>query len=409
MQILYAVHQFFPRNYTGTERFTLNLASQMQRMAHSPTVLTYERSRGEQGFKHLHGNVEIKRYVHHSIPVISLRDNSLRDDFQALSQGRPEIFHSGIEKGFNKLGLEFDVVHVCHPMWLSSVARACKNQKIPIVLTLTDPWLLCPREILVDRQFRLCNGPEAGRKCILDCGYNARITERYEDALRLLSMADQVVTSSKFTASLFNRNGWNKNIRIIPHSVDYRFARVSSFDPDNISFGYIGTISWHKGLHVLIKAFQKAPQSKLRLKVYGSTHQNPAYAEEVLSLARGDDRIQFLGTFEMEAMAKIMGEISVLVVPSVYYENYPLVMLMALACKVPVIASNIGGMPEVIKHGINGFLFKTGNSDELKSLVDEIARKPETIQELRERIVPPRRVEEEALEYENIYMDLASK
>lgn len=409
MRILYMVHQFFPKNYTGTERFTLNLASQIQRMGHCPTVLTYERTRDEEGFQRLHENVQVKTYAYQSIPVTSLRDNSLKDQIQATSHGREEIFHLEIEKAFNKLGLEFDLLHICHPMWLSSVARVSKNHKIPIVLTITDPWLLCPREMLIDRQFRLCSGPEAGKKCMSNCGYDLTVTQRYEDALKLLSMADQVVTSSEFTASLFKRSVWNGNIRIVPHSVDYRFVKLNNFDPENITFGYIGTIGWHKGLHILMKAFRKVSYRNISLKVYGSTHHNPDYAEEVLSLARGDARIRFLGTFEMEDLPKVMAGISVLVVPSVYYENYPLVMLMALACKVPVIASSIGGMPEVIKHGENGMLFEAGNSDELASLIGEIAKGKMTADKLRNNIVPPRRIEEEALDYENIYTELTAR
>lgn len=116
-----------------------------------------------------------------------------------------------------------------------------------------------------------------------------------------------------------------------------------------------------------------------------------------------------MGSFEMRDSSEVMSNISVLVVPSVYYDNLPLVTLMGLAYKTPVIGSDIGGIPEVVQDGKNGFLFKPGDSDELASLIETIAAKPEILEELRENIISPRRVEEEALDYENIYRKLTSQ
>ena len=399
MRILYLVHQFFPKYYTGTERFTLDLAEQMQRMGHSPLIVTYDRDASQEGFEHLHDNVLVRNYTYSTIPVISLK--------QTTSLGTHEIFNAEIGRAFNKLGVNCDIVHICHPMWLSSIARTCKNENIPVVLTLTDPWLLCPRR-LIDQGYRLCSGPELGRRCISNCGFNTKMVARYEDALSLLDMADEVVTASRFTASLFKRNGWNGEIRIIPHSINYRYVRpIDNFDPAKVTFGFIGSISWHKGAHVLVKAFRKTSSQNISLKVYGSYREEWDYSKELFNLAHGDERILFLDPFDMKALPDIMKNISVIVIPSVYYDNYPLVMLIGLAYKVPVIGSNIGGIPEVIQHGVNGFLFDTGQEDELAQIIEEIARQPQIVESLRRNITAPRRTEEEALDYENIYMNLA--
>jgi glycosyltransferase involved in cell wall biosynthesis len=410
MRILYLVHQFFPKHYTGTERVTLNIARQMQRMSHFPIVLTYETDYGEKGFKRLHDSVYVKRYTYDGVPVISIMDISLKSDIKAVSDGREGIFHLMIEKAFSKLRLEFDVLHVFHPMWLSSVAWSCKNHGIPIVLTLTDPWLLCPRETLIDRSYRLCSGPDKGSKCVSNCGYDPAVMTRYQESQKLLKMADAVVTASRFTGSLLNRNGYEGAIKIVPHSVDYQFVRKTYFDASIVKFGFIGSIVWHKGAHILVKAFRRVKSKTVRLHVYGSTRQpDPHYAKEVIGLAEGDNRIRFLGSFDVRDLPGVMNEISVLVVPSIYYENYPTIMLIALAYRIPVIASNIGGIAEVIRHGINGFLFETGNVDELAAHIEEIATRPEIISQLRSNITPPRRLEEEALDYENIYLKLKSK
>jgi len=400
MRILYLVHQFFPRYYMGTERFTLDLAEQMQKMGHSPLIVTYERDIGQEGFTPLNDDVLVKTYTYRTIPVISLRETT--------ASGTYGILNDRIAHAFDKLEVNCDIVHICHPMWLSSIAKTYKSRNIPVVLTLTDSWLLCP-SFLIDRGYRLCNGPDSGRWCITNCGFDAKITARYGDSLSLLGMADSVITSSNFTASLFRENGWNGEIQVVRHSINYRYVMpTENFDPANMTFGFIGSLSWHKGAHVLVKAFRKTSSQNIRLKVYGSRTEEWDYYKELLALAQRDDRIQFLDPFGMEALPDIMSRISTIVVPSVYYDNYPLVTLIGLAYRVPVIASKIGGVPEIVEHGVSGFLFDAGRSDELAEIIENVAREPRIIENMRDNIVTPRRTEEEALDYERIYMKLAS-
>jgi len=396
MKILYLVHQFFPKHYTGTERFTLDLAKQMQRTGHYPTVLTYEPNPEVDGFKKLTDKMLFKRYSYDSIPVFALRHAGPADV--------SSVFDPAVEEAFNKLGLKCDLVHTCHPMWLSSTAKACKTAGIPLVMTLTDAWLLCPRA-LIDSGFRLCNGPESDEHCMSLC--KVRMKPRYEDAKALYYMADEVVAASRFLPTLFEKNEWNRRVRTIPFSINYGYVRRTRFRGERkVTFAFIGSIAWHKGLHVLISAFRATPHRNIALKIYGSPHEQWEYYRALLDLAQGDSRIQFLDPFEIEALPDVMRDVSVMVIPSVYYENYPLVMLIALAYKVPAIVSRIGGMPEVIRQGFNGFLFETGDSEELASIITHIAQEPEILETLRTNITSPRRIEEEALDYENIYNNL---
>jgi glycosyltransferase involved in cell wall biosynthesis len=402
MRILYLVHQFFPKHYTGTERLTLDLAEHMQRIGHSPLVVTYDRDVGQDGHAWLQDNVLVKKYSYRTIPVISLK--------QTTPRAIHEIFDERIGRAFDRLRIECDIVHICHPMWLSSMAMRAKEAGVPVLLTLTDPWLLCPRA-LIDRAYRLCSGPERGLRCVPTCHFDKRMTTRYKEAMTLLSAASYVATSGRFTASLFKQNEWPKEIPIIRHSINYRYVRPArrSVDPGNIRFGFIGSFIWHKGAHVLVKAFRKVSTQNVNLALYGSPHDDRAYFKELLRTARGDDRIQFLEPFDMDVLPEVMSDISAIIVPSVYYDNYPLVTLIGLAYGVPVIGSRIGGIPEIVSDGVNGLLFQPGDSDQLASLIEDVAREPEIIQKLAANIVTPRRLEEEGLDYENIYMKLTSR
>lgn len=399
MKLLYIVHQFFPKHYMGTERFTLDLARQMQRMGHDPTVVTYDPSYEQDGFENLTKGILVKSYTYQAVPVMALKHATPRPGFDVLD--------AEIEQAFEKLGITSDVAHVSHPMRLSSIATLLKRAGTPVVMTLTDSWLLCPKAMLNDHN-RPCTGPGLGDKCALE--YGPAGTSRLRDAKILFEMADETVVASRFLASLFRSNGWNRTIRVIPHSIDYaNVRRAEERHSGRIAIAFVGTIGWHKGLHILIKAFRKAQYSNLTLKIYGSPAGQTDYHNTLLDLAQGDKRIEFLEPFDIGQLPAIMRDISAIVIPSVYYEPYPLVMLIALAYRIPLIASNIGGIPELVKDGLNGFLFKPGDADQLAKVIEKIARNPQVLEELRKNIVTPRRTEEEALDYENIYRKLTDR
>ena len=397
MKLLYLVHQFFPKHYTGTERFTFDLATQMQRMGHYPTVVTYEPNADADQFEKLTDDILIKRYSYRTIPVVALK--------HAGAVHVSNVFDRAVENAAGKLGLKCDLVHISHPMWLSSIARVCKSEGSPIVLTLTDAWLLCPRALL-DRGYRLCNGPDAGERCACDCHLNT-MRSRYQDAKTLYYMADEIATGSRFLPTLFRNNEWNRSVSIIPHSINYaNVKRIENPRPEKITFGFIGSLAWHKGVHVLIKAIRRVPCQNIRAEIYGSQNEQWDYFKALLDLAQGDERIHFLEPFEIEALPNIIRNISVMVIPSTYYENYPLVTLIAFAYRVPVIASNIGGLPELVKDGYNGYLFEMGNAEALANTIERIAKNPAILDTLSKNIVTPRRTEEEALDYERIYNKL---
>ena len=94
-----------------------------------------------------------------------------------------------------------------------------------------------------------------------------------------------------------------------------------------------------------------------------------------------------------------------MIIPSLWYENYPLVLHEALASNVPVIATDAGGMSEKIKDGENGFLFPIGDSDTLYEIMDAVREEPEVLNTLKENIedmfIPT--VEQEAYSYEREY------
>src|SRR5207244_1806816 len=86
---------------------------------------------------------------------------------------------------------------------------------------------------------------------------------------------------------------------------------------------------------------------------------------------------EFCGTYKPTEVGEILQGIDVVVVPSTWYENYPLALHEALACNVPVIAADIGGASEKIRNFSNGFTFRAGDEGDLKSKLQHVVENPE--------------------------------
>lgn len=415
MKILYVTHQFFPNYHTGTERLTLDIAKQIQRMGHFVTVLTYEpmpileenfsssqntkKSSFLDNFKEIGDGLLKNSYQVESIPVESFRHKKHISGFK--------IFDKSLEKHISLIIKNFDIVHFMHPMRYASGLKLCKKFDIPTVLTLTDNWLLCPRG-LVTSDFALCDGPEEGEKCISTCHYGNEIFERYENAKFFFNNVDRIVTGSEFIQRTFVENNWIRKMELNPFSIDFSHVKNQG-NPNNLVLGFIGTFIWHKGLDVLLRAFQSVENKNVELKIFGRGDKRDPYVKNLKDLAKNDPRIKFFGTFSYEELPNIMKELSIIVIPSSYKENFPLVMQLGLAYKKPIIATKIGGIPEVIEEGKNGFLFEPRNVQELSNIINNICNHPEKISQISERISYPPRIEEEALRYENIYRDIRSQ
>jgi glycosyltransferase involved in cell wall biosynthesis len=161
-----------------------------------------------------------------------------------------------------------------------------------------------------------------------------------------------------------------------------------------------------KGLHVLIDAFNEMPEESAELHLFGAPV-NPHYHQEVLGRARHPG-VRWRGEFTHDKRWRALADIDVLVVPSTWYENSPLTIHEARAARVPVIASAIGGIPELVHHGLTGLTFPAGDAAALAACLREVIDNPGRLAEWRRSILPPKTLEAQAVEIEGIYRDLCA-
>jgi glycosyltransferase involved in cell wall biosynthesis len=342
-----------------------------------------------------------------------------------------------------------DIFHLMSGYLMTAAAiRAAKSLDIPVVLTLTDFWFLCPRitlqrtsgqiceentsldcvrcEFEKRRRFRL---PTQKMPILTDTLWHraqalpviservARVDDRATALQAALGEVDVAICPSHFLKGVYISKGFKaRRMQFLRQGLVHMpvlpLKRTSSAQ---LRVGYIGQIAHHKGVHVLIDAFLKLGYAsrQVELKLYGDTTQFPDYyrglQSKLIQTAQGsktNGQIQFLGTFENRQISQVYEEIDVLVVPSIWYENSPNVILEAFAHQTPVIASDLGGMAELVADKETGLLFAPNNADDLAQKLKVILDDPGMLVSLQENIVPPTTLDTEMSELSQIYQSI---
>lgn len=427
MKIVFAVHHFPPKYTGGAELRTYRTASQMKVRAHDVQVICVEHD--HQGPT---DGVAWDDSVYDGIPVRRLSFD--------LS-GAPDRFLWGYDNGWIGEHLSQylaesrpDVFHLIGGYLMSGRAlRAAQESGIPTVVTLTDFWFLCPRIQMWHSSGGLCRTvprAEVCARCLGDerrryrlpakvapglmkafwrmrKGAARRIEARRTFLLEALNRTDRIISPSRFLRRCFVEAGVNSDKivfvrqgRDFPNLPPEDLTKTAS---PHLRVGYIGQIARHKGVHILFEAARRLPGAAIRVHVYGDTSHFPRYAEELGQQARGDDRLSLDGSFPKEALSQVLRELDLIVVPSLWYENSPNVILEAFAHRTPVIVSNVGGMAELVEHEVNGLHFQIGDSMDLARQLQRIIDEPALLETLRQGIPPVKTASEEMNELAQIY------
>jgi len=419
MNILQIVHNlpFFSR--AGTEIYTFNLAKELVKKHNVTIVCRMCDERLPEYFVQLRKPGGLNTYL---INNTFKHCNSLEEYYQ----------NARIDDCFARILDEVkpDVVHIEHLIFLSlGMIEKIKEKQIPIVFTLHDFWLLCPCWHLLGsdnlpclkarvsafddacvhclwglfninptakRYYRLMKRilPAAlliGMKNLYRYFMQARNTGG-DPAERLLLMSERIkgylkevdvfVSPSGYLMEDFIRFGIPRNkILLKRHGIDLGlFKGTKKTKSGKVRFSFIGTLLPAKGLHVLLDAFDKVG-GEIELNIYAKLRSYSGFEEyyEVIRRKIRDKNAGLMGEFDPSYAGEVFRGIDVLVVPSIWNENSPLVIHEALASNTAVIASRIGGIPELITDGVNGLLFEPGDPDDLAQKMRYLVDNPRSL------------------------------
>jgi glycosyltransferase involved in cell wall biosynthesis len=422
MRILQVIHDFVPETMAGAEINTHKLSVDLhQRHGHEVAVFC-------RGW-----NTECEPYRERDEQLDGLFVR--RVDFgRGGDRTRWKRHDPKLDAALRRMIEQFrpDIVHIQHFIYLSTnIVAVAKEYGVPVVVSLRNFWFRCPWGTLLYHDDSLCHR-KPGTNC-LSCLWPDRIQRRrdvipwrqlnplmiaayeqfgdrtplpgavadimpslatWEEEFRAaLLKADRLHSPSYFLKrQLVDFGIPDEHVAVVSNSFRYDPRRVVAKQPaERLRIGMIG-MHRLKGLHVMIDAFRQLPRDSARLVVYGQVA-NKRYAEEQQQRAAGYD-VEFRGTYRQDELYEVFGELDVLVVPSIWYENCPTVILEAYATGTPVIAADIGGMAEMVRDGVDGMHFAAGDASSLAAKLMKLVERPETVQTMARNIRPPLTVEQ---------------
>jgi glycosyltransferase involved in cell wall biosynthesis len=247
----------------------------------------------------------------------------------------------------------------CHNLsgWSVAIWDEIAAHKIPIVQELNDFYLLCPN----------VNMFKGGKDCEKQCTLCKMMRSRHAHCSQSVSAA---VGVSKFISDKFNDTSYfpnaTKHVIHVARNIPAIQRKTNHSGGETMRFGYIGTLSEIKGVGWLISSF-KSLDIDAKLIIAGTG--NIAYEADMKDLAKSDPRIEFAGYVKP---ADFYPNISVLIVPSKWEEPLGMVAAEACAYDVPVIATKKGGLPELVKDGVNGILCDASDEESISKAIMKI-------------------------------------
>lgn len=426
MKILLTTHQFFPEFGAGTEVLTRAVAREMTRRGHEVRVLT--------GFPSVPGtdadDARCERYTYEGLQVYRFR-HAYEPMGGQVSMLEISFDNQLAAAFFSRIVAEFqpDVVHFFHFNRLGTgMVDAVVEAGVPAWFTPTDFWTVCATAQLRDSDGQVCPGPSAhAGNCALHFASHSaggragrlvgRLPAQIGDLLvrsaaagvlgrhrlvgelramggRLdvnisrLNRLQGIVAPNRMMADFLMRHGVRRELLSVrPFGIEQdkvtsRRAARCARDQGALRLGFIGTLLEHKGCHVLLDALARVPPGTVETRIYGSPDDDPTYMARLRALAAPVGTAEFCGTFPSEAISDVLAQLDVLVVPSVWNENTPLVLYAAQAAGCPVIASDMPGLAEALRDGEDGLLFRAGDSDALAAVLARLAGDRQLLQRM---------------------------
>jgi GT2 family glycosyltransferase/glycosyltransferase involved in cell wall biosynthesis len=352
-----------------------------------------------------------------------------------------------------------DVAHIHHLTGLGTdVVTELRRRHIPIVFTLNDYWLICHRGQLLDREGRRCDAPTPGgcARCVggppsppgrglgpaaagavrwgaarlrafaaAAVGRGAGIVEDLEDpavaaralVARTRHMQDLTGHVTHFLApsrtlyERFVRFGIDgSRMTLQEQGIDQSgFRGLARAPGDRLRLGFLGSLMVSKAPHLLLEAHAGLPAGSASVHLYGACvpyHGDDAYRARLEPLLRRPG-VHHAGPVPHDRVPQALASLDALVVPSVWIENAPFVIREAFAAGVPVVASNLGGMAELVRQDESGLLFAPGDVAALRRTLRRLIEEPDLLPRLRRGIPPVKTIEADAAWTHALYRDRA--
>ncbi len=272
-----------------------------------------------------------------------------------------------------------DVAHFHNtlPLVTPSAYYACRDEGVPVVQTLHNYRLICPGALLMQNA-QVCE------KCI-DGSYSYAIKNKcYRGSrtqtwavARMLRYHQKIGTWKNIVNRYIALNEFSKYKYVAGGLPEHKISVKPNFTYDLKKEGgdhgfaiYLGRLSKEKGVDVLLKAMRGIPD--FPVKVIGEGPERNLLESRYSNLSN----VKFSGKLGRDEVMKTIEKCSFIVLPSLWYENFPMTIVEAFSCGKPVIVSRIGALEGIVEDGKIGLHFEPGNSDDLTSKIQWMVDHP---------------------------------
>jgi glycosyltransferase involved in cell wall biosynthesis len=375
MRILVCTNAYAPRFVGGAELVAHQIARQMVRLGHDVAVFA--------------GNLDDSR-DHHTmmsdtfdgVQVHRVTTHSANYDHRAIN-----YVHCAVDTHFATILREFQpaVVHAHNLVGLSvRLLIAAAESGARVFVTLHDFWGFCLRNTLILENGMPCQDRTACAGCLGD-------TPEADWALRvrrdMMALAFDHVTGfvapGRYLADAYLAAGFPPDrMNVVPNGIDVApFAEAQSRHRAEgkgmVILLYAGHFGAHKGLQVLMRALSLMRwRDRVRLDLVGDGAEATRLRALVQRLGLAE-QVRFRGKIQPAAMPDVYAACDVFVLPSIWPENQPVCLMEAMACARPVVASRIGGIPDMIDNDVEGVLIAPNDPQALADALDRLVAAPD--------------------------------
>jgi glycosyltransferase involved in cell wall biosynthesis len=362
--ILIANNIYPPIVAGGAELIVSYLAEGLARRGHSVTVVSTCGPEMEPYPAETRNGVDIVRFFPKNLywsfergkqpgyrkALWHMRDAWNRDAgrrFSALLAARPpDVLHTHLIDGFSAI------------LW-----QRARHAGIPVVHTAHDYHLLCPRALLLTKSLKSCIAPT------LAC----RLYRQWH--LHTAAEIDLFCSPSRFLIERHVEGGLKaKAVATVMNGIPLpALAERAPRDGEPCRFVFAARLTQEKGSAVLLEALKLIPP-EIRLEVVVAGR--GAFESQFAAAASADKRLRFAGYVEGAKKDALFRNADCLLLPSLWYENAPVVIVEAAAYRLPVVASRIGAIPEFIEDGTTGLLVTPGDAADLARVMVRLTQEP---------------------------------
>lgn len=359
MKILIINCFYFPNLIGGTENSIKILADELANRGNEVAVFTTDAN--NKFLVEEINNVRVYRSTGKNVYYTKEKKNRIKKFVYKLIELRNYFVLTDLRKALNEF--KPDVVHTNNLFNMSPyVLKYIKKNNIKIVHTIRDYWFMCPHSTLLNNKSEICE----------NASFLCKI---YRNYYRYLSkFADVVTAPSNFTLDLLIKNGYFKNSKAIcvSNAIDFNEEEVikniskrEKNDNVEVNFLFIGNLHKSKGIEYLIETFKSINNKNIKLIICGKG-QLEHYVKQA---ALADKRIIYKGAVYETDKKNVLLESDVLIIPSIWYEPFGRVIIEAYKYGMPVIGTDMGGIPEVIDNNLTGVIVNAYNKSGLEAAI----------------------------------------